>query len=290
MTRQLSFLKESKTLAPFKGLLEGVCLKIRLESSGFFAENVPTFCEVCWDICWKMIGCCGKSVPLSLRKGFENAVLSPDCRIRMDMRIKQKESERRSCVTGEGHKLSAGGLVKAKLPICRHTENVSTVLLVVSRAGPSAGSVYPAPAGRECHCVKMLFAACCSVSVSGAGGIRIGGVKFFEKSCGKVWADEKKCIPLQPQSERNCFRNVAQLVAHYVRDVGVGRSSRLIPTEAKIGLLRSSFFVCFCFVLLYHMKIVLIFCSAAYYLYLCREWMNGGGAMKLLFLFLKIDS
>ena len=28
-------------------------------------------------------------------------------------------------------------------------------------------------------------------------------------------------------------RNVAQLVAHYVRDVGVGRSSRLIPTENK---------------------------------------------------------
>ena len=29
-----------------------------------------------------------------------------------------------------------------------------------------------------------------------------------------------------------CTRNrdVAQLVAHYVRDVGVGRSSRLIPT------------------------------------------------------------
>lgn len=27
-------------------------------------------------------------------------------------------------------------------------------------------------------------------------------------------------------------RNVAQLVAHYVRDVGVGRSSRLIPTKA----------------------------------------------------------
>ena len=26
-------------------------------------------------------------------------------------------------------------------------------------------------------------------------------------------------------------RNVAQLVAHYVRDVGVGRSSRLIPTR-----------------------------------------------------------
>ena len=27
------------------------------------------------------------------------------------------------------------------------------------------------------------------------------------------------------------WRNVAQLVAHYVRDVGVGRSSRLIPTQ-----------------------------------------------------------
>ena len=28
-------------------------------------------------------------------------------------------------------------------------------------------------------------------------------------------------------------RDVAQLVAHYVRDVGVGRSSRLIPTQKK---------------------------------------------------------
>ena len=33
----------------------------------------------------------------------------------------------------------------------------------------------------------------------------------------------------------NIFRNVAQLVAHYVRDVGVGRSSRLIPTNYKIS-------------------------------------------------------
>ncbi len=32
-------------------------------------------------------------------------------------------------------------------------------------------------------------------------------------------------------------RDVAQLVAHYVRDVGVGRSSRLIPTfDAKCRL------------------------------------------------------
>ena len=28
-------------------------------------------------------------------------------------------------------------------------------------------------------------------------------------------------------------RDVAQLVAHYVRDVGVGRSSRLIPTTER---------------------------------------------------------
>ena len=35
---------------------------------------------------------------------------------------------------------------------------------------------------------------------------------------------ENPCVP-------GYNRNVAQLVAHYVRDVGVGRSSRLIPTE-----------------------------------------------------------
>ena len=32
-------------------------------------------------------------------------------------------------------------------------------------------------------------------------------------------------------SHHKQWRNVAQLVAHYVRDVGVGRSSRLIPTQ-----------------------------------------------------------
>ncbi len=35
-------------------------------------------------------------------------------------------------------------------------------------------------------------------------------------------------------------RNVAQLVAHYVRDVGVGRSSRLIPTKIKGSFLEYS--------------------------------------------------
>ena len=42
----------------------------------------------------------------------------------------------------------------------------------------------------------------------------------------------KICLPLQrKRKNKRCNRNVAQLVAHYVRDVGVGRSSRLIPTE-----------------------------------------------------------
>ena len=33
------------------------------------------------------------------------------------------------------------------------------------------------------------------------------------------------------------YRDVAQLVAHYVRDVGVGRSSRLIPTNRGVKTL-----------------------------------------------------
>ena len=36
------------------------------------------------------------------------------------------------------------------------------------------------------------------------------------------------CVTLHVQIAR--LRDLAQLVAHYVRDVGVGRSSRLIPT------------------------------------------------------------
>ena len=40
-------------------------------------------------------------------------------------------------------------------------------------------------------------------------------------------------VPLQPLTSRK--RDVAQLVAHYVRDVGVGRSSRLIPTQGDKG-------------------------------------------------------
>ena len=41
-------------------------------------------------------------------------------------------------------------------------------------------------------------------------------------------------VPLQSLLRDKAFyRDVAQLVAHYVRDVGVGRSSRLIPTNAS---------------------------------------------------------
>ena len=49
---------------------------------------------------------------------------------------------------------------------------------------------------------------------------------------------QKIAVPLQPLKD-NCasslkqLRDVAQLVAHYVRDVGVGRSSRLIPTNER---------------------------------------------------------
>ena len=44
---------------------------------------------------------------------------------------------------------------------------------------------------------------------------------------------EKNYVPLHPLTKTAPFsiRDVAQLVAHYVRDVGVGRSSRLIPTN-----------------------------------------------------------
>jgi hypothetical protein len=41
---------------------------------------------------------------------------------------------------------------------------------------------------------------------------------------------KKNILPLHPL---NKYRDVAQLVAHYVRDVGVGRSSRLIPTQRE---------------------------------------------------------
>ena len=52
---------------------------------------------------------------------------------------------------------------------------------------------------------------------------------------------ENPCVPGSIPGGTTCESNrkVAQLVAHYVRDVGVGRSSRLFPTEK--GSLRLPF-------------------------------------------------
>ncbi len=46
----------------------------------------------------------------------------------------------------------------------------------------------------------------------------------------KFFLISKKCFTFALAKQK---RNVAQLVAHYVRDVGVGRSSRLIPTQKR---------------------------------------------------------
>ena len=81
---------------------------------------------------------------------------------------------------------------------------------------------------------------------------------FFRYFSWKALWYKKNYLSLHPQTEKWCHssvgrakdwkslcprfdswwhhfqrRNVAQLVAHYVRDVGVGRSSRLIPTKEK---------------------------------------------------------
>ena len=47
--------------------------------------------------------------------------------------------------------------------------------------------------------------------------------KAIKEPAGTLFASCDKASP--------GYRDVAQLVAHYVRDVGVGRSSRLIPTS-----------------------------------------------------------
>ncbi len=48
-----------------------------------------------------------------------------------------------------------------------------------------------------------------------------------------VGIENMSTFAAQTKKNKRCNRNVAQLVAHYVRDVGVGRSSRLIPTEER---------------------------------------------------------
>ncbi len=58
-------------------------------------------------------------------------------------------------------------------------------------------------------------------------GFFFGIGKFLPK---KLHEFEKNAVPLHSLLRH---RDVAQLVAHYVRDVGVGRSSRLIPTGRR---------------------------------------------------------
>lgn len=48
-----------------------------------------------------------------------------------------------------------------------------------------------------------------------------------------VGIENMSTFAAQTKKNKRFNRNVAQLVAHYVRDVGVGRSSRLIPTEER---------------------------------------------------------
>ena len=59
----------------------------------------------------------------------------------------------------------------------------------------------------------------------------------------KFFLISKKCFTFALAKQK---RNVAQLVAHYVRDVGVGRSSRLIPTEER----QMIYIICRSFILL----------------------------------------
>ena len=55
---------------------------------------------------------------------------------------------------------------------------------------------------------------------------------FYDKKSDFSSVYHKNIVLLQPQTTIvACTRKVAQLVAHYVRDVGVGRSSRLFPTD-----------------------------------------------------------
>ena len=56
-------------------------------------------------------------------------------------------------------------------------------------------------------------------------------LQIFCKFSMKFFLISKKCFTFALAKQK---RNVAQLVAHYVRDVGVGRSSRLFPTKPRL--------------------------------------------------------
>ena len=72
--------------------------------------------------------------------------------------------------------------------------------------------------------------------------------RFLKKRL-RLWASPRHkasfllsvCTTIAPSENRD----VAQLVAHYVRDVGVGRSSRLIPTKGQRKGVQLHSFFCF---------------------------------------------
>ena len=67
----------------------------------------------------------------------------------------------------------------------------------------------------------------------------MGGQNILRKNYKYFFVSEKNSIFALAK------RKVAQLVAHYVRDVGVGRSNRLFPTERLNSYRIKSFFVDF---------------------------------------------
>ena len=86
------------------------------------------------------------------------------------------------------------------------------------------------------HNDQTFFLFCChcggnaAVKYHGCGSLCLYIFCPLQKKVGKVARFSKKCRTFALALKKS-IRDVAQLVAHYVRDVGVGRSSRLIPTK-----------------------------------------------------------
>ena len=76
----------------------------------------------------------------------------------------------------------------------------------------------------------------CKVNIARECARVYGDTKCEISSVVEHWLPKPRVVGSNPIFRSNTIfsvRNVAQLVAHYVRDVGVGRSSRLIPTPCK---------------------------------------------------------
>ncbi len=84
-------------------------------------------------------------------------------------------------------------------------------------------------------------AVCCFLIAGAKVRLIFELCKFFRKFL-SFYADiSQKSINFASQlAKKRANRGVAQLVAHYVRDVGVGRSSRLTPTKRKWQTIRSA--------------------------------------------------